>query len=107
MALDSYDMDTASESGASSAVSFSSFSCSHASSNTSVSMRSASPVPSVLSVTSSLRADAYRAEYGRAVNNKSEIYRLPADDVELDRLGAPFVLLHCGPSLMHGQRLAA
>lgn len=60
-----------------------------ASSRTSVdlSMRSASPVPSVFSVTSSLRAQAYRQEYGRDLNNYSDVYRLPADDEELDRLG--------------------
>jgi hypothetical protein len=52
-----------------------------------VSMRSGSPAPSVYSVTSSLRAASYRQEYGRGVNNYSEVYRLPADDEELDRLG--------------------
>lgn len=62
---------------------------SEASSRTSadLSMRSASPVPSVASVTSSLRAQAYRHEYGRGLNNYSDVYRLPADDEELDRLG--------------------
>jgi hypothetical protein len=80
--------DGASESAASSAVSFGAFSMSRASSNTSFSMRSGSPTPSVTSVTSSLRADAYRDEFGRAVNTRSEIYRLPADEVELGRLGA-------------------
>jgi len=59
-----------------------------ASSRTSVdvSMRSASPVPSVFSVTSSMRAQAYRQEYGRGLNNYSDVYRLPADDEELERL---------------------
>jgi hypothetical protein len=52
-----------------------------------VSMRSHSPAPSVFSVTSSLRAQAYRQEYGRGLNNYSEVYRLPADDEELHRLG--------------------
>ncbi|TFK41939.1 S-adenosyl-L-methionine-dependent methyltransferase [Crucibulum laeve] len=51
-----------------------------------VSMRSCSPTPSVWSVTSSLRAQAYKHEYGRGLNNYSEVYRLPADDEELDRL---------------------
>ncbi|KAI0274910.1 S-adenosyl-L-methionine-dependent methyltransferase [Gloeopeniophorella convolvens] len=51
-----------------------------------VSMRSGSPAPSVYSVTSSLRAASYRQEYGRGLNNYSEVYRLPADDEELDRL---------------------
>ncbi|KAF8433517.1 S-adenosyl-L-methionine-dependent methyltransferase [Boletus edulis BED1] len=50
------------------------------------SMRSASPAPSVFSFTSSLRAQAYRQEYGRGLNNYSEVYRLPADEEELDRL---------------------
>lgn len=62
-----------------------------ATSRTSVdlSMRSASPAPSVMSITSSLRAQAYRLEYGRGFNNYSDVYRLPADDEELERLG-PF-----------------
>nr|GAT61372.1 predicted protein [Mycena chlorophos] len=51
-----------------------------------LSVRSESPTPSVLSVTSSIRASAFRQEYGRELNNYSEIYRLPADDEELDRL---------------------
>ncbi|KAJ7651499.1 hypothetical protein DFH06DRAFT_1187109 [Mycena polygramma] len=50
------------------------------------SMRSVSPTPSVWSVTSSLRATAFKQEYGRELNNYSEVYRLPADDEELDRL---------------------
>lgn len=52
-----------------------------------VSMRSASPAPSVWSMTSSLRAQVFKHEYGRGLNNYSEVYRLPADDEELDRLG--------------------
>ena len=51
-------------------------------------MRSASPAPSMYSVTSSLRAASYRHEYGRGINNYSEVYRLPADDEEYERLGA-------------------
>jgi hypothetical protein len=51
------------------------------------SMRSGSPAPSVYSVTSSIRAASYRHEYGRGLNNYSEVYHLPADDEELDRLG--------------------
>ncbi|KAF5385302.1 hypothetical protein D9615_001170 [Tricholomella constricta] len=59
-----------------------------ASSHTSydVSMRSSSPTPSVWSVTSSIRAQAFKQEFGRGINNYSEVYRLPADDEELDRL---------------------
>ena len=51
-------------------------------------MRSASRPPSVFSMTSSLRANAYRHEYGRGLNNYSDVYHLPADEEELDRLGA-------------------
>jgi hypothetical protein len=49
-------------------------------------IRSVSPV-SVVSMSSSMRAASYRKEYGRNLNNYSDIYRLPADDEELDRLG--------------------
>lgn len=51
------------------------------------SMHSASRPPSVFSITSSLRMLAYRQEYGRNLNNYSEVYRLPADEEELERLG--------------------
>ncbi|KAI0257290.1 S-adenosyl-L-methionine-dependent methyltransferase [Lactifluus subvellereus] len=51
-----------------------------------VSMRSGSPAPSLYSVTSSIRAASYRLRYGRSLNNYSEVYQLPADDEELDRL---------------------
>lgn len=74
----------------SSLVSFPSFTSRTESSRTSadsVSFRSASPTPSVFSVTSSVRAQAYREVHGRALNNYSDVYRLPADTKELDRLG--------------------
>lgn len=58
-----------------------------------VSMRSGSPAPSLYSVTSSIRAASYRLQYGRSLNNYSEVYQLPADDEELDRLGIAFVEL--------------
>jgi hypothetical protein len=48
-------------------------------------MRSASP-SSVVSMSSSMREAAYREEYGRHLNNYSEVYRLPADTEELERL---------------------
>lgn len=51
------------------------------------SIRSASPTRSVMSMTSSIRATAYRHEYGRGLNNYSEVYSLPADEEELERLG--------------------
>jgi len=57
-----------------------------------VSMRSASPVPSVWSMTSSIRAQAFKHEYGRGLNNYSEVYRLPADDEELDRLDKQHIM---------------
>jgi hypothetical protein len=56
--------------------------------------RSGSPTPSVYSVTSSLREQAYRDEFGRSLNNYSEVYRLPADMDELERLGASRGHLH-------------
>ncbi|KAJ7148906.1 hypothetical protein C8R46DRAFT_863290, partial [Mycena filopes] len=34
----------------------------------------------------SMRTQAFKQEYGRKLNNYSELYRLPADDEELDRL---------------------
>lgn len=52
-----------------------------------VEMRSVSPAPSVYSMTSSIRAASYRHEYGRGINNYSDVYRLPADDEEFERLG--------------------
>ena len=69
--------------------------CSAATSATSydMSIRSGSPAPSVYSVTSSIRAASYRHEYGRGLNNYSEVYQLPADDEELDRLGNASVTL--------------
>lgn len=69
--------------------SFNAFSTSGNESATSwdISMRSISPTPSVRSFTSSLRANAYKHEFGRGINNYSDVYRLPADDEELARLG--------------------
>ena len=59
------------------------------------STRSSSPM-SVISLTDSMRANIlYRQEYGRGLNNYSEIYRLPVDDEEFERLGTlafPFLL---------------
>jgi hypothetical protein len=88
----------------SSLASFPAFSSCTQSSHTSASegsQRSASPAPSVYSVTSSVRAAAYRELHGRALNNYSEVYRLPADDDELDRLGE----LLCAFWLVCGDRL--
>ncbi|KAH9920205.1 uncharacterized protein BXZ73DRAFT_91944 [Epithele typhae] len=47
-------------------------------------MRSASPAPSMYSVTSSF--------YGRGINNYSDVYRLPADDEEFERLDLQHVM---------------
>ncbi|KAK7465267.1 hypothetical protein VKT23_005246 [Stygiomarasmius scandens] len=67
-----------------------------ASSHTShdASMRSASPAPSVMSVSSSFRAQAYKHEYGRGLNNYSEVYRLPADEEELSRLDTQHLMFN-------------
>ncbi|KAG6810916.1 hypothetical protein H0H92_009846 [Tricholoma furcatifolium] len=50
------------------------------------SMRSASPTPSLIPISSSARAQAVRQEFGRAINNYSDVYKLPADDEELQRM---------------------
>jgi hypothetical protein len=50
------------------------------------SVRSGSPIPSVLSLSSSMRAQAFILEYGRGLNNNSDVYRLPADEEEMERL---------------------
>lgn len=52
-----------------------------------VQVRSASPGPSIYSVTSSIREDLLINVHGRLVNNHSNVYHLPADDEEIDRLG--------------------
>lgn len=50
-------------------------------------VRSASPGPSIYSMTSSIREDLLINVHGRLVNNHSDVYHLPADDEEIDRLG--------------------
>lgn len=55
------------------------------------SLRSSSPASMVLSVTSSMRDKIYREEFGRNLNNYSDVYRLPADEEELERLGGPII----------------
>lgn len=57
-----------------------------------ISMRSASPAPSVWSISSSFQSRAFKHEYGRGLNNYSEVYRLPADQEELDRLDKQHLL---------------
>lgn len=63
-----------------------------------VSMRSASPVPSIMSMNSSLRDRLYRQEFGRNLNNYSNVYQLPADEEELDRLGELPSSTRCFPT---------
>lgn len=53
-----------------------------------VDMRSLSPTPSLYSMTDSLIASSFRQEYGRNLNAHSDIYRLPADEEEIERLSA-------------------
>src|ERR1700728_4806726 len=71
-----------------STASFQRFVASDASSETShdFSVRSPSPARSVMSMTNSMRQDAMVHEYGRGFNAQSEVYRLPADEEELERL---------------------
>ncbi|KAF4604739.1 hypothetical protein EYR40_003517 [Pleurotus pulmonarius] len=54
--------------------------------------RSDSPAPSVLSMTSSMEAATFKIEYGRGINSASDVYSLPADDEELDRLDRQHLL---------------
>lgn len=69
------------------------------------SMRSGSPTPSVRSMTSSILAQAFKHEFGRGINNYSEVYRLPADEEELDRLGNTQLIIFTSLRLsIHFQR---
>jgi ribosomal protein L11 methylase PrmA len=51
--------------------------------------------------------EAYRREYGRELNNYSEIYRLPADSEELERLsmfhiaGKVSIVTHRSQDMQH------
>lgn len=45
-----------------------------------------SPAPSVYSLTESLIRQSFRNEFGRDVQNHSDIYHLPADNLEFERL---------------------
>lgn len=52
------------------------------------SMRSPSPEPPVVfEMDESMRESLYKSEYGRNLNSYSEVYKLPADEEELERLG--------------------
>ncbi|VDB91586.1 unnamed protein product [Peniophora sp. CBMAI 1063] len=56
------------------------------------STRSGSPAPSMYSMTDSIRASSYRHEFGRSVNSYSDVYLLPADEEELQRLDLEHIL---------------
>ena len=83
------DMCSSSDVDTASVMSFDPFSCgTSASSVTDMEdYRSSSSGASVFSMSSSVRAQSFKHEYGRSLNNYSEVYQLPADDEELDRLG--------------------
>jgi hypothetical protein len=51
-----------------------------------ISERSESPAPSLISFHSSMRELAFTREHGREINNYSQVYRLPADREEHERL---------------------
>jgi len=98
------DADSDSDSDCATRMSLDLFSEATASSRTSVdlSMRSQSPAPSVFSMTNSLRAQAYKQEHGRDLNNYSDVYHLPADEEELERLSkfnTPFEAMPLSPQL--------
>ncbi|KAF9654170.1 hypothetical protein BDM02DRAFT_41922 [Thelephora ganbajun] len=77
----SSDIDTAS------VMSFEPFSCASGSSATDMEDHaSISSGASIFSMSSSIRAQSLKHEYGRGLNNYSEVYQLPGDDEELDRL---------------------
>jgi SAM-dependent methyltransferase len=48
--------------------------------------RPPSPAPSLYSITSSLRENAFIHCFGRQINSQSDVYQLPADDEEVTRL---------------------
>ncbi|KAF9451364.1 hypothetical protein P691DRAFT_807917 [Macrolepiota fuliginosa MF-IS2] len=56
-------------------------------------MRSGSPV-SVMPMTNDLQDHLYREEFGRNLNNYSNVYQLPADEAELDRLEKQYEMLN-------------
>jgi len=56
-------------------------------------VRSGSPSPSIYTMTSSIREDLLAHVHGRLVNNHSDVYHLPADDEEIDRLDIQHFML--------------
>ena len=82
------DMGSSSDQETASVMSFDPFTGTSASSATDIQDHtSISSGASVFSMSSSIRAQSFKHEYGRGLNNYSEVYQLPADDEELDRLG--------------------
>lgn len=82
------DMCSSSDVDTASVMSFEPFSGTSASSATDIQDHaSISSGASVFSMSSSIRAQSFKHEYGRGLNNYSEVYQLPADGEELDRLG--------------------
>lgn len=49
--------------------------------------RPSSPAGSIYSLTPSMREGLLKNFHGRALNNSSEVYQLPADEEEIYRLG--------------------
>ncbi|KDQ21624.1 hypothetical protein BOTBODRAFT_26057 [Botryobasidium botryosum FD-172 SS1] len=56
-------------------------------------VRSGSPNPSIYTMTSSIRSELLANVHGRLVNNHSDVYHLPADDEEIDRLDIQHFML--------------
>ena len=82
------DMYPGSDADTASLMSFEPFSGLSASSATDIQDHaSISSGASVFSMSSSIRTQSFKHEYGRGLNNYSDVYQLPADGEELDRLG--------------------
>jgi len=63
-----------------------------------VSMRTPSPEPEpIIHMDEQLRATLYREEFGRNLNSYSDVYKLPVDEEELDRLG---IFIHVNEVLL-------
>ncbi|KAJ3558132.1 hypothetical protein NP233_g11570 [Leucocoprinus birnbaumii] len=59
------------------------------------SMRTPSPEPEpIMQMDEPLRSTLYKSEFGRNLNNYSDIYKLPADEEELDRLERQYEMLN-------------
>lgn len=61
-----------------------------------VSTRTPSPEPDpIMHMDEQLRAALYKEEFGRNLNNYSDVYKLPVDEEELDRLERQYDMLNC------------